>query len=557
MLHYSYTKTMKGWSVHMSSIPQILSNIEKFSKSTFKLKSQLDVLLLLKQYPPKVEAALNSMDFIYHLNESSKHIEWLNEHIQKNVMPSAAKAVAKLKKNRDVMQPYADFTVPKDIPLFKKPKDMADRIEGGYEQLSFDDLNRKSIEEKGRPISPVKRIKPLSYEGNCPVCGAGSDFLYDNNGKGTQFLCKACKNVFSANPHPKDEAAMYCPHCQRKLQEHHDRKGYRVMVCPNDNCSYYLERKELVENGEGEAFRTSSDQYLLHYTYRAFKFSFDDIRQLEEKQQAETEESHSAYKAKLSRIKVDEQALALILTYYVNYGLSARKTASIMRDIHGLRISHQTVINYGNLISRIIQPMVDYYPYKTSHTLTGDETYIHVRGKNKYVFFWSDTTSRIILSYKIYDNRSTREAVQSIYDMLVHFGDDIPDDLVLITDGNPIYNAAQIFYKLCGIEFDLYQVIGVKNKDKTSKEWRPNKQREERLNRTYKEGNYNGTNGYDTLKGANSYMVLFVAFYNFLRRHSALNYRTPVDDHLFDDCELMTDKWIKLISMSTKYALQF
>ena len=132
-----------------------------------------------------------------------------------------------------------------------------------------------------------------------------------------------------------------------------------------------------------------------------------------------------------------------------------------------------------------------------------------------------------------------------------------PEDFTAITDGNPIYNAAQLFYSLCGIKFDLHQVIGVKNKDLESKIYRPNKQREERLNRTYKE-NYNGTNGYDSLAGANQYMILYVAFYNFLRKHSSLDYKTPVDDHLFDDCELMPDMWIKLIKMSYEnYGLQF
>ena len=53
-------------------------------------------------------------------------------------------------------------------------------------------------------------------------------------------------------------------------------------------------------------------------------------------------------------------------------------------------------------------------------------------------------------------------------------------------------------------------------------------------------------------------MILYVAFYNFLRIHSSLDYKTPVDDHLFDDCELMPDKWLKMIQMSVEnYGIQF
>ena len=127
----------------------------------------------------------------------------------------------------------------------------------------------------------------------------------------------------------------------------------------------------------------------------------------------------------------------------------------------------------------------------------------------------------------------------------------IPENLTLITDGNPIYNAAQVFFDINGIKFDLHQVIGVKNKDEISKKYRPFKQIEERLNRTYKQ-NYYGTNGYDKLEGANSYMILFVCFFNFLRQHSSLKYKTPVSG-LFDNNMLMPDQWLKLIEISHKY----
>ena len=124
--------------------------------------------------------------------------------------------------------------------------------------------------------------------------------------------------------------------------------------------------------------------------------------------------------------------------------------------------------------------------------------------------------------------------------------------MTLITDGNPIYNAAQLFYKINDIDFTLKQVIGVKNKDEESKEYRPYKQIEERLNRTYKQ-NYYGTNGYHTLESANTYMVLYVCFFNFLRQHSSIGFKTPVHDNLFEDEDLMQDKWLKLIEMSAGY----
>ena len=427
---------------------------------------------------------------------------------------------------------YADFTIDKP-PIFDKEEPI---------QLSFEDLLRGALDD-GRPITPVKRRsdKPFSFEGTCPHCGAPKEYIYDNNGRG-QFLCKVCKDPFTLKTTASDEAAIYCPYCKKKLILHHDREGYYVYKCQNDKCEYYMHNKKLLKEGKAEHLKTSSDQYLLRYHYREFKFNLDSLKNMEES--VET-------KVNLSKIHFDSKVLGLILTYYVNYGLSSRKTALILKEVHGLKISHQTVLNYANSVSAIIKPMVEHYPYKMRNVLCGDETYIKVRGKNHYVFFWSDPVTKVITSYTIYKKRDTECACKSILDSLKHY-EVIPEDLILITDGNPIYNAAQIFFNLNDIHFDLHQVIGVKNKDEESKKYRPYKQIEERLNRTYKQ-NYYGTNGYDKLECANTYMVLFVAFFNFLRSHSALGYKTPVDDNLFKNNMLMQDKWLKLIQLSEQY----
>lgn len=198
----------------------------------------------------------------------------------------------------------------------------------------------------------------------------------------------------------------------------------------------------------------------------------------------------------LSRIHFDSKVLGLILTYYVNYDIDARKNALIMKQVHGIRISHQTVINYASGVSALVKDIVDHYPYKIGSVLTGDETYIKVRRKNQYVFYWSIPISKIISSHTIYPTRDTECACRSIYNCLRHYEGKIRENLALITDGNPIYNAVQVFFDINDIKFNLHQVIGVKNKKKISKKYRSFKQIEERPNRTYKQ-NYYGTKDYD------------------------------------------------------------
>jgi putative transposase len=89
-------------------------------------------------------------------------------------------------------------------------------------------------------------------------------------------------------------------------------------------------------------------------------------------------------------------------------------------------------------------------------------------------------------------------------------------------------------------------VIGLKNLDTESREYRSFKQLVERLNRTYKY-HTRPRAGFKTFDGAVSLTTLFVAFYNFMRPHSSLNRSTPVCLDVLKERHLMPDKWVALI----------
>lgn len=517
----------------MDSITQLLEQFNSIQTNIFTFSTQLEPLVLAKEIPDNIARQINSVECLQLIFDCFQAVKRLSDFI--NVLnPELAKAIKKLvknpKKSKDHMIPYADFKVD-EKPVFKRdPK---------ASTPSFSELLQQA-QHDSHPITPVRRRTPFSFEGTCPFCGAPKQYIYDNNKGRGQFQCKACHNTFTTKTTVSDEIGIYCPHCNHKLVEQHDRQGYIVYVCPNHKCSYYKKNKKLAKTGDAQQLKTSSGRDRFRYHYREFKFDLETLKNAAE-----------SIGFDINKIHFDQKVLGLALTYYVNFGLSSRKTALILRQVHGLKISHQTIMNYASKISKMVKPLVDNYPYKLGNTMVGDETYIHVKGKNNYVFFWSDPEQKIITSYRINPTRNTQDACQSIYDLLCKYKE-IPEDLLLITDGNPIYNAAQLFFSLNQIDFTLKQVIGVKNQDDTSKEYRPFKQIEERLNRTYKQ-NYYGTNGYSTLKSANEYMALYVAFFNFLRHHSALKYRTPVDDGLFEDDSLMPDRWLKLIELSSQY----
>jgi transposase-like protein len=509
----------------MDNISQLLQAIQSLSTQLFIFRTNIEPLTLLKSIPDDLADLINNPQLSELVDSACLAAKDLNEFL-KPFLKTIYSYTHMKPENPDPMTPYADFKV--DLPPIIKTDE--------YEQIKAEDI--LALED----ILPVKRRKDLSYKGLCPHCGAGNEYIYSNNAK-NQYLCKVCRKTFTDKITPAGRSGFYCPHCKSRLSPHHDRKGYTVYVCPSAKCPYYKENKAKKEAGDDLDLLTSSKQYRYHYHYREFKFNMDEIQQY-------TCQCEGC--VDLTKIHVDPYTLALILTYYINYGMSSRKVSNVMYDIHGVQVSHQTVRNYAQSVSYLVKDMVDYYPYELSHTQAGDETYVHVMGKNHYVFFFSDPEKKIITSYYIFSQRDTRNAVISMYNVIRKFYPDLPDDLEFITDGNPIYNAAQLFFGMHGISFDLHQVIGVSNRDETSAKYRPQKQTEERLNRTFKQ-NYYPTNGYGSLDQANSYMVLYVAFFNFLRRHSSLGYNTPVHNEEIDGAGLMPDKWLKIIQMSSQY----
>ena len=105
-----------------------------------------------------------------------------------------------------------------------------------------------------------------------------------------------------------------------------------------------------------------------------------------------------------------------------------------------------------------------------------------------------------------------------------------------------------------GKHFDVTQVIGLTNDDPVSTQYRWLKQIIERLNRTFKHS-YPVTNGYGSEEGANTHVVLFVAYYNFLRPHK--HFCGHVLNHVpeLDNCPNMPSKWVTLIELSQQIIL--
>jgi len=394
----------------------------------------------------------------------------------------------------------------------------------------------------GKELSPVKRRggKTVPAEAVCPYCGAPSDYVYDNNGGRGELWCKVCDSKFSIRKPSKDDEP-YCPFCHSKLTLIKKRKTFDIYRCNFANCSYRKKKLSAMTAQQKALFKKSPHTFKLRFIYRKFRFEFSPL----------SKENERLPIVDLPNISASPHILGLVLTYHINYGLPLRKTAALMFDVHNVKISHQTIANYCNSVAPRVKPFVDNFPYELSDSHCGDETYVKVKGKWHYIFFFFDAVKKIILSYRVQRFRDYQSAILAINDVLVKFKE-IPKNLNLITDGNPIYLLARQWFAQHGINFDITQVIGLTNDDPVSEEFRPIKQIIERLNRTFK-GNYKPTTGYGTDFGAISNVTLFVAYFNFLRPHSKLEGRVPVLVPELNSLPNMPAKWLKLIAMSEDY----
>ena len=406
------------------------------------------------------------------------------------------------------------------------------------------DLLEKYRLEHGKDLKPVCRrggIVPPN-DAVCPYCGAPHNYIYDNTGGRGSYFCKVCKSTFSLHlPYKDDEP--YCPFCYHKLLLYKKRKSFDVYRCYYRDCPYRTKKTSAMSAEQKAMFRKSPFDFKMRYSYRKFHFKFTPL----------SKQNEYVPLVDLPNITASPHVLGLILTYHINYAIPLRKTAALMYDVHGVKVSHQTITNYCNAVAPRIKPFVDHFPYVLSDSFCGDETYIRIGGVWNYVFFFFDAVKKIILSYRVQRDRDWKSAVFAINDVLVKLKE-IPKNLNLITDGNPIYLLAQHWYAQHDIIFDVTQVIGLTNDDPISKEYRPLKQIIERLNRTFK-GNYKPTTGFGADMGAISKVTLFVAYFNFLRPHSGIDGKIPAVIPELESLPHMPAKWCELIRLGEKFAI--
>ena len=389
----------------------------------------------------------------------------------------------------------------------------------------------------GKPVSPIKRRgeNPVPESTVCFRCGAPHQYIYDNTGGRGSYLCKVCGCVFASGEKVTRPLSLICPYCDHVLQPKKDRKHFIVHKCVNKNCRYYRDNLKKLPDGLP---KSEYHKYKLHYIYREFNVDFFkvDLNSIPDRAFSFVFRKQSAH------------IMGLCLAYHVNLGLSLRKTALAMREIHNVKISHAMVANYAKSAAAVIKPLVDNFDYKTSDTFVADEKYIKVKGKKGFVWFVMDALSRSIIGYRVSDNRAVGACILAMR-MAFRNIKELPKNFRFIADGYSAYPLAAQQFALQDenpLHFEITQVLGLTNDDAVSAEFRPYKQIIERLNRTFN-SSYRVSCGYDNFDGANYSVSLWVAYYNFLRPHPVMGFKPLNSIEMLDNADTMQAKWQLLI----------
>src|SRR5690625_816726 len=309
-------------------------------------------LKLQHQQFPKKDVTSLYLQFITYL---MKYIKYQEKIIYTLIGIILGKSVARGLYDDPVDKPYRKLEVD-EMPVIETP-----------EKLDYKQLLKNYQDKYNKPLKPIIRRKnsvvKVPANLTCPKCAAPSDYLYANNGDKGQYLCKVCECLFSKKNRFLKEAIFKCPHCLKTLERIKERKDFYVYKCKNNDCSYYTQKLNQMTKEEQKRFKQDPQAFKVRYIFREFKLDFDPL----------IKDSPVKPEVDLSRIYASPHTLGLILTYYVNYGLLARKTAALMYDVHQIKISHQTILNYANSVALITKPFNYHYPYELSNIYCCDD----------------------------------------------------------------------------------------------------------------------------------------------------------------------------------------
>jgi putative transposase len=488
-------------------------------------------------------------------NSLNRLIRWFCRKVTSNELASAVVVFLDVLSGKDTSFELKPETVPRSANYRKftldelralteppAPKPRAPKLD--WKQLRSDYFLKYQKE-----LKPVRRRAgslPFSAHCRCEHCDAPSEYLYLNDGcKGNQIRCKICGKLGSTQRVRRiSKAKYYCPHCGYALFLWKENAVETIYKCQFPKCSHFIERQQNLTRQEAEERRKNifNPNYKLHFQYREYHFSASDL---------ECARPLMRTKVDLRNIHNSYHTVGLVLSLFINIGLSSRQTREVLGGLFRISISHQTVINYVNASASLIAPWLDKSMPRPTSITAGDETYIIAENEWHYTWLVIDSITRAICGYNLSDNRGTKPALATLYNTFGFPESNTGQKFTFIRDGLGSYDAAINAYNQKS-DSDIIKgetVVGLENLDETSSKYRKYKQLIERLNRTYK-FHTRPRAGFKSLNGAICMTTLFVAYYNYMRKHTSRFNAPPVQLDALNGIDSYPKQWEKLLKLA-------
>jgi len=193
-------------------------------------------------------------------------------------------------------------------------------------------------------------------------------------------------------------------------------------------------------------------------------------------------------------------------------GLSLRQVAQHIESAHGVKISHATVYNWIKKYVELVNEFVKTLNVKSSERWHADETLVKVKGD--HVVLWSllDSETRFLIAMHVSSSKNEKDASE-----LIRKGIKASESkpMEIVTDGLSSYA------KAIKNEFNRHQLIHIQS---SLREGINNKM--ERFFGTIK-SRVKVARSFRSEEGVNRFASGYNIHYNFVKRHEALNGRTP------------------------------
>ncbi len=243
----------------------------------------------------------------------------------------------------------------------------------------------------------------------------------------------------------------------------------------------------------------------------------------------------------IQKIKGNMKAVTMAIDLYMK-GISYRGVRDSLEGFLGLKVSHVTIMRWINTYMNKINKHVDQINFQTSRSWEVDEQMVNIKGKHRWVWNCLDKNTRFLIANNLTYSRTLDDARDIFRKARKLTG--ITKDLIITTDKLPAYPGA------IGIEFhklnDWKHNFSIEHKQVRMMD-EINNNKIERYHGSFKQ-RYKVMRAFKRFETTQKYLENFRTYYNFVRKHQALDGMTPAQASGINEGKNWEELLVKSIS---------